>query len=46
MRFKGIHYINEPSVFDYIFAIVKPFMKEKILSRVRQLILSYYKPCF
>ena len=34
MRFKGIHYINEPSIFDMIFAIVKPFMKEKILNRV------------
>ncbi|XP_052239474.1 alpha-tocopherol transfer protein-like isoform X1 [Dreissena polymorpha] len=34
MRFKGIHYLNEPAVFDYIFAIMKPFLKEKILSRV------------
>ncbi|XP_052762897.1 alpha-tocopherol transfer protein-like isoform X3 [Mya arenaria] len=35
MRFKGIHYLNEPAIFDYIFAIVRPFLKEKILSRVR-----------
>ncbi|WAR15866.1 TTPAL-like protein [Mya arenaria] len=23
MRFKGIHYLNEPAIFDYIFAIVR-----------------------
>ena len=34
MRFKGIHYLNEPIIFDAIFAIVRPFMKEKILQRV------------
>jgi hypothetical protein len=39
-RFKGIHYINEPAVFDYIFAIAKQFMKEKTVSRVR---LSYFE---
>ncbi|XP_048727430.2 alpha-tocopherol transfer protein-like isoform X3 [Ostrea edulis] len=33
-RFKGIHYINEPAVFDYIFAIAKQFMKEKTVSRL------------
>ena len=34
MRFKGVHYLNEPIIFDAIFAIVRPFMKEKILQRV------------
>ena len=34
MRFKGVHYLNEPIIFDGIFAIVRPFMKEKILQRV------------
>ena len=34
MRFKGIHYLNEPVIFDGIFAIMRPFMKEKILQRV------------
>ncbi|XP_061183887.1 alpha-tocopherol transfer protein-like [Saccostrea echinata] len=33
-RFKGIHYLNEPAVFDYIFAIVKQFMKEKTVNRL------------
>nr|XP_034326775.1 alpha-tocopherol transfer protein-like [Crassostrea gigas] len=33
-RFKGLHYLNEPAVFDYIFAIVKQFMKEKTVSRL------------
>jgi len=39
-RFKGIHYFNEPSIFDYVFAILKQFMKEKTVSRVRQLSLT------
>ncbi|KAK3602096.1 hypothetical protein CHS0354_029519 [Potamilus streckersoni] len=34
MRFKGVHYVHEPKIFDYIFALIKPFMKEKILSRI------------
>lgn len=34
MRFKGIHYLNEPVIFDGIFAIMRPFMKEKILQRI------------
>ncbi|XP_022291415.1 alpha-tocopherol transfer protein-like isoform X2 [Crassostrea virginica] len=33
-RFKGLHYLNEPAVFDYIFAIAKQFMKEKTVSRL------------
>jgi len=34
MRLKGMHLINEPSVFSVIFAIVKPFLKEKTVQRV------------
>lgn len=34
VRFKGLHYLNEPTFFDVVFAIVKQFMKEKILRRV------------
>lgn len=34
MRFKGIHYVNEPVIFDMIFAVIRPFMKQKILDRV------------
>ena len=35
LRFKGMHAVHEPSIFGYIFAIVKPFLKEKMASRVR-----------
>lgn len=34
MRFKGMHYLNEPVIFDAIFAVVRPFMKEKLLQRL------------
>ncbi|KAK3087066.1 hypothetical protein FSP39_001176 [Pinctada imbricata] len=34
LRFKGLHYLNEPTIFDYIFSIVKPFMKEKTKNRL------------
>lgn len=33
-RFKGMHFVNEPTFFDVVFAIVKQFMKEKFLNRV------------
>ncbi|KAL5014872.1 hypothetical protein ScPMuIL_009142 [Solemya velum] len=33
-RFKGMHYVNQPTFFDYIFAIVRQFMKEKLVSRL------------
>ena len=35
-----MHYFNEPTIFDYVFAVVKQFMKEKTVSRVRQLSLN------
>ncbi|ESN92479.1 hypothetical protein HELRODRAFT_115835 [Helobdella robusta] len=34
MRFKGFHFINEPTVFGYLFSLVKPFLKEKIVQRL------------
>ena len=34
MRFKGMHMIHEPAIFTYVFALIKPFMKEKLQSRV------------
>lgn len=33
-RFKGLHYIHEPTFFDMVFAIVKQFLKDKFLKRV------------
>jgi len=40
MRLKALHVVNEPSVFSTIFAIVKPFLKEKTVKRVCIIILS------
>jgi len=34
MRFKGLHVVNEPAIFGTLFAIVKPFLKEKTVKRV------------
>ena len=34
LRFKGMNAINEPTVFGYIFSIIKPFLKEKTRSSV------------
>ncbi|XP_064630459.1 alpha-tocopherol transfer protein-like isoform X1 [Lineus longissimus] len=34
LRLKGIHYINEPSVFGYISPLFKPFVKEKLGTRL------------
>jgi len=34
MRLKGLHLVNEPLIFSAIFAIVRPFLKEKTVKRV------------
>ncbi|XP_076452323.1 alpha-tocopherol transfer protein-like [Babylonia areolata] len=34
MRFRAAHYLNEPTFMDAMFAIAKPFMKEKFLKRI------------
>ena len=33
MRLKAMHFVNEPSIFGYIHACIKPFFKQKILDR-------------
>ncbi|XP_077989663.1 alpha-tocopherol transfer protein-like [Glandiceps talaboti] len=35
VRIKGIHYINEPRIFDAVFAIIRPFLKEKLKNRIQ-----------
>jgi len=35
LRFKAAHLINEGKVYDAIMAVMKPFMKQKILDRVK-----------
>ncbi|XP_068084830.1 clavesin-2-like [Anabrus simplex] len=34
LRFKGFHVINQPFYFDAVFAVLKPFLKEKIRRRI------------
>ncbi|XP_048257168.1 alpha-tocopherol transfer protein-like isoform X2 [Haliotis rufescens] len=34
MRVKGIHYLHEPALFEYVFSIIKPFLKEKLRKRL------------
>ena len=33
-RVKAMHFVYEPAVFSIVFALVKPFLKEKLVSRV------------
>lgn len=33
MRIKGIHFINEPSIFAHLFTLIRPFLTHKMLSR-------------
>ncbi|XP_072175968.1 alpha-tocopherol transfer protein-like [Diadema setosum] len=35
VRLQGVHFVNEPLLFDGAFTILKPFMQEKIRKRVR-----------
>lgn len=34
IRIKAVNIINEPRIFKGIFAIIKPFLKEKMAERV------------
>ncbi|XP_078665274.1 alpha-tocopherol transfer protein-like isoform X1 [Branchiostoma floridae x Branchiostoma belcheri] len=34
-RIKGMHFVNESPIFDGIFAVLRPFMKEKLKQRIR-----------
>lgn len=34
LRIKGIHIINQPKIFQMVFALFKPFLREKLRSRI------------
>ncbi|OQR69429.1 alpha-tocopherol transfer protein-like [Tropilaelaps mercedesae] len=33
-RFKAIHVVNQPGLYDYIYACIRPFLKPKIVKRI------------
>lgn len=33
-RFKAIHVVNQPGIYDYIYACIRPFLKAKIVKRI------------
>ena len=35
MRVKSVNFVNEPKLFDMLFAIIRPFMKEKLKKRLK-----------
>lgn len=46
IRIKAVNIINEPRIFKGIFAIIKPFLKEKIANRVRICVLLTFMLMF
>lgn len=45
IRIKAVNIINEPRIFKGIFAIIKPFLKEKMAERVSVLSSSSQRCC-
>lgn len=45
IRIKAVNIINEPRIFKGIFAIIKPFLKEKMAERVSVLSPSSQRCC-
>lgn len=41
IRIKAVNIINEPRIFKGIFAIIKPFLKEKMAERVSNFNMKY-----
>lgn len=39
IRIKAVNIINEPRIFKGIFAIIKPFLKEKMAERVSTVVM-------
>ncbi|XP_068234911.1 alpha-tocopherol transfer protein-like isoform X2 [Palaemon carinicauda] len=34
LRFKALHFVHEPSIFDWVFSLVKPFLSDTIKGRL------------
>ncbi|KAK8733383.1 hypothetical protein OTU49_006612 [Cherax quadricarinatus] len=34
LRFKALHFVHEPSIFDWVFSLIKPFLSETIKGRL------------
>ncbi|XP_072323775.1 alpha-tocopherol transfer protein [Scyliorhinus torazame] len=46
LKVRGIHMINEPVLFDSVFAIIKPFLSEKIKERIHMHGTNYQHSLF
>lgn len=43
IRLREVHFVKQPFIFNMVWTLFKPLVKEKLKNRVRKSLIKYYK---